>query len=124
MLSDKSIMVSIPAQDQQRAKRFYAEKLGLQPYIESGFGIYYETGGSRFAIIRSEDAGKATYSLITWHVSDIRAEMAALRARGVEFIEYDQPGLKTVDGIFTIFSDQIAWFKDSEGNTLSLAQID
>lgn len=123
MLADTPIQVSIPAADKARAKKFYAEKLGLTPYVESGFGLYYQCGGTKFAIVQSDSAGKASYSLMSWLVSDLDAEMAAMRARGVEFIEYDLPNMKTVNGVWEIYGDRLAWFKDSEGNTLALAQI-
>lgn len=48
--------------------------------------------------------------------------MAELRARGVTFEEYDQPGLKTVDGVMEASGMRGAWFKDSEGNILSVVQ--
>jgi hypothetical protein len=64
-----------------------------------------------------------------WEVADIDATVAALRARGVVFEEYDQPGLKTVNGIADIegnypskgTGERGAWFRDSEGNVLGLA---
>ncbi|MBL8132439.1 MAG: VOC family protein [Anaerolineae bacterium] len=123
MLADAPLQISIPAADKARAKKFYAEKLGLHPYVESGFGIYYQCGGSKFAIIQSDSAGQAGYSLMSFLVSDLDAEMAELRARGVQFIDYDLPYLKTVNGVWEIYGDRLAWFKDSEGNTLALAQI-
>ncbi|MBK8024881.1 MAG: VOC family protein [Chloroflexi bacterium] len=123
MLADTPLQISIPAADKERAKQFYAEKLGLQPYLESGFGVYYLCGGAKFAIVQSESAGQATCSLMSWLVTDLDAEMAALRSRGVQFIDYDLPHLKTVNGVYEIYTDRIAWFHDSEGNLLALAQI-
>jgi hypothetical protein len=65
-----------------------------------------------------------------WEVADLDATMAALKARGVVFEEYDLPGLKTVNGIVHIagnypskgISEKGAWFKDSEGNLLGIGQ--
>jgi hypothetical protein len=56
-------------------------------------------------------------------VKDVEAAVADLRAKGVTFEEYDMPGLKTVDGIAGLGEERVAWFKDPEGNILSLAQI-
>jgi len=123
-LSASPIQISLPAHDKQRAKQFFAQQLDLHPYAESGFGVYYQTGGTKLAIVESDSAGSASYSLMTWLVADIASEMAVLRARGVVFLDYDELDRKTVNGIYTIYSDQIAWFKDSEGNMLALAQID
>jgi hypothetical protein len=55
-------------------------------------------------------------------VQDIGAEMADLRSRGVTFEEYDLPGLKTVGGVASFGENQVSYFKDTEGNILSLAQ--
>ncbi|MGH2654353.1 MAG: VOC family protein [Actinomycetota bacterium] len=48
--------------------------------------------------------------------------MAELRAKGVTFEEYDMPGLKTVNGIAELGGEKGAWFKDPEGNILSVSQ--
>jgi hypothetical protein len=61
---------------------------------------------------------------MTWLTSDIEADVADLKARGVVFEEYDLPGLKTIDGVATIGESKGAWFKDSEGNLLALGQFD
>jgi hypothetical protein len=60
---------------------------------------------------------------MTWLTSDIETDVAALKARGVVFEEYDLPGLKTVNGVATIGTSKGAWFKDSEGNLLALGQF-
>jgi hypothetical protein len=59
-----------------------------------------------------------------WLMEDVESEVATLKARGVVFEEYDLPSLKTVNSIATIGPGKGAWFKDSEGNLLSLAQFD
>jgi len=56
-------------------------------------------------------------------VEDLEAEVAQLRGRGVVFEEYDSPGLRTVDGVASTPAGKAAWFKDSEGNVLTLTQV-
>jgi hypothetical protein len=56
-------------------------------------------------------------------VEDVASEVAALKARGVVFQEYDLPGLKTVEGIAEIDPGKAAWFEDSEGNVLGVVQL-
>jgi catechol 2,3-dioxygenase-like lactoylglutathione lyase family enzyme len=56
-------------------------------------------------------------------VSDLAAEMAQLRGRGVVFEEYDMPGLKTVNGVVDFGPAKVAWFKDPDGNTFELSQV-
>ncbi len=72
----------------------------------------------------SQGEGLGTYTQALWLVEDVESEVAALKARGVVFEEYDLPSLKTVNNIATIGPNKGAWFKDSEGNLLSLAQFD
>jgi len=75
-------------------------------------------------LFSSGAAGTARHQLAAWVVEDLAAEVAELRSRGVEFEEYDQPGLRTVDGIARTPVGQAAWFKDSEGNILTITQLD
>ena len=123
MLANFAIGFNIPAADVSRAKQFYAEKLGLTPVAELPTRVVYTCAGSSFALVPSESAGKAPYSLMTWYVDDLATEMAVLRSEGVAFEEYDWPGLKTVNGVANLEGNQLAWFKDSEGNLLALAQL-
>ena len=123
MLADSPIGYNIPVADVARARQFYVDTLGLAPVAELPTRIVYECRGSSFALVQSDGAGKAGYSLLTWYVDDLAAEMAALRSRGVTFEEYDWPWLKTVNGVANLDGNQLAWFKDSEGNLLALAQL-
>ena len=68
------------------------------------------------------NAGTSQASQAFWSVDDVEAEVAALKKRGVEFEEYDMPGMKTVDGIATAGGTKAAWFKDTEGNILAIVQ--
>ena len=124
MLANLAIRPSLPAADLDRARQFFAAKLGLTPHHESAFGLLYTCGGTDFSVVPTQDAGRATYSLLTWLSPDLTRDMAALRARGVVFEDFDLPFLKTVEGVMTFEGgDQVAWFKDSEGNLLALAQL-
>jgi catechol 2,3-dioxygenase-like lactoylglutathione lyase family enzyme len=123
MLANLEIHSTIPATNLDRAKRFYAEKLGFTPASEMPEGLVYRCKDSWFLLYPSQGAGTAQHTVAGWATDDIEAEVAGLRARGVMFEEYDMPGLKTVNGIATIGSNRAAWFKDSEGNILGLVQI-
>lgn len=122
MLADCPVRFSIPASDMARARHFYAEMLGQTPFSESSYGLSYRSSGTLYNIVPSEDAGKATYSLMTWLVEDIEDSVRELRQRGVVFEDYDFGFLKTVDNIADFGTDRVAWFKDSEGNLLAIAQ--
>jgi catechol 2,3-dioxygenase-like lactoylglutathione lyase family enzyme len=131
MLKDGEVATRLPAQDLERARAFYAEKLGLEPLEERPGGLRYRCGNSYFAVFQSTGAASGTHTQMGWEVADIEATMAELRARGVVFEEYDLPGLKTVNGVATVegnypskggVGEQGAWFRDSEGNLLGVGQ--
>ena len=124
MLTNSPIYASLPAADLERAKRFYAEKLGLTPESELPGGLFYRCGkDSRFSVFPSEGEVSGTHTQAIWLVEDVESEVAALKARGIVFEEYDLPSLSTVNSIATIGPNKGAWFKDSEGNLLSLVQF-
>ena len=123
MLADGRVDAAIPASDLDRARAFYSEKLGLTPTEETPEGLIYECAErSRFFLFQSTGRASGDHTQMGWEVADLEAEVADLRSRGVVFEEYDFPGLKTVDGIATVGNTKGAWFKDSEGNLLSVAQ--
>jgi predicted enzyme related to lactoylglutathione lyase len=86
-------------------------------------GLVYETlGGAWFRLYRTPYAGTAQHTVAGWEVEDIEAEVAELKARGVAFEESQSGQFQTVDGIASAQGSRVAWFKDSEGNILGLAQ--
>jgi catechol 2,3-dioxygenase-like lactoylglutathione lyase family enzyme len=124
MLTTAPFWATLPATDITRAKRWYSEKLGLTPVKETKAWITYRCGGSIFQLYPTSAAGSARHTLGGFVVPDLRATVNELRARGVEFEEYDFPGLKTVDGIAELEGVELAaWFKDSEGNILAVSQF-
>jgi len=107
--------------------RWYEDKLGLTPIMDLGqAGQLYRTGGSLWIIYPTPSAGTAKHTLGSWIVPDVEAAMRDLRAKGVTFEDYamgDQ-GPTTVNGLASDESGgKVAWFIDSEGNTLALTQI-
>jgi catechol 2,3-dioxygenase-like lactoylglutathione lyase family enzyme len=131
MLRHGRVATRIPAQDLDRARRFYADKLGLEPSEERPGGLLYRCGSGVFALFASEGASPGTFTQMGWEVDDIEAVVAELKERGVVFEEVDVPGLKIVDGIADIAGnypskggkgERGAWFRDSEGNLLGVGQ--
>ena len=120
----------LPAQDLDRARAFYSEKLGLEPVEEREGGLLYRCGGTEFALYESAGAASGDHTQMGFEVEDIEAVVAELRGRAVVFEEYDFPGLTTVNGIAEIEGnypskgkgERGAWFRDSEGNMLGLGQ--
>jgi catechol 2,3-dioxygenase-like lactoylglutathione lyase family enzyme len=131
MLRDGRVATRIPAQDLERARRFYAEKLGLEPDEERDGGLLYRCARGEFALFESAGTSSGTFTQMAWDVDDIEAVVAELRGRGVVFEEYDLPGLTTNDGIAEVdgnypskggIGERAAWFRDSEGNMLGIGQ--
>jgi len=123
MLSQLEAAAVLPAKDLKRAKSFYKDKLGLEPAEEREGELRYRTpAGAAVLMYETENAGTAKNTALLWVTPDVQAEVAKLRQAGVVFEEYDLPGLKTEDGIATTGEERAAWFKDSEGNILCVAQ--
>src|SRR5680860_184967 len=131
LLRGGEVATRLPAQDLERARRFYSEKLGLEPVEERPGGLRYECGGGRFSLFASTGAPSGDHSQMGWEVDDLDAVVEELRSRGVVFEEVDVPGLQTVDGIADVegnypsaggVGERGAWFRDSEGNLLGIGQ--
>jgi catechol 2,3-dioxygenase-like lactoylglutathione lyase family enzyme len=124
MLQGRYMHPTIPTSDLERARAWYADKLGLTPDQELPGGLLYRSRGDAwFLLFPSSGAGTAQHTVAGWVVDDLEAEAAELRNRGVAFEDYDLPGLRTVDGVATTPAGKAAWFKDSEGNLLGMIQL-
>ena len=114
----------LPAQDVDRARSFYRDVLGFEPVREHQGHLFYECGGSSFLVFPSSGSSSGTHDQLGFAVDDVEATAAELRARGVELETYGAPpGCTFRDGIMDYGSVKAAWFKDSEGNLLSVAQF-
>ncbi len=124
MLANAPVSAAVPAKDFARARQFYSEVLGLPVKMETGENAAFECGnGTMVFVFASDFAGTNQATAAGWQVDDLDAVMAGLRERGVEFLDYDLPYLKTVDGVATFDTNRVAYFKDSEGNVLSIGQM-
>jgi predicted enzyme related to lactoylglutathione lyase len=113
----------IPAKNVPRARRFYEQKLGFKPSQEIAGGVVYEFGDRTACFLYpTPNAGTSRASQAFWQVNDIEREVAELKARGVEFEDYDMSGDKSASGVLMAGGAKAAWFKDSEGNILAIIQ--
>jgi predicted enzyme related to lactoylglutathione lyase len=122
MLNDSKVTANVPAADLDRARRFYADKLGLTPVQEDDEGLVYTTtGGTSFFLYKTEFAGQAGHTIAQWHVADIDGEVTELKDKGVTFEHYDMPGVDWDGDIAKIPGmGRAAWFTDSEGNIMCI----
>ena len=108
------------------AHAFYSETLGVPVMLSMEQFVGYQLpDGSALTVYLRPNHVPPENTTVTFLVSDIEAEMADLRTRGVTFEDYDMPGIKTANGLATEDMDgsKAAWFKDPAGNILSLATI-
>ena len=122
MLTHSAVEANIPAADLDRARDYYSDKLGLTPVAEfGGEALRYRTAsGTFFNVYKTQYAGQAAHTIAQWHVDDVDETVRGLKAKGVDFEQYDDmPGATWEDGVASMPGmGKAAWFKDSEGNIL------
>ena len=125
MLSKFRVHAALPATDLARARRFYEEKLGLEPTQDRQQGLRYALGnGSDIVVFASSVTSRGGHTQAGIEVDNIDAAVRELRSRGVAFEEYDTSDVETSDGVATeTDGSRAAWFKDSEGNLLVLVEF-
>jgi catechol 2,3-dioxygenase-like lactoylglutathione lyase family enzyme len=126
MLKDAPLAAILPAKDIERAKRFYRDKLGLRPaeMVVPPDSAVFVSDGAMLYVYERPGGTKADHTVAGWMVANLEKTMEALRERGVVFERYDMPGLKTDErGIAEQAGMKGAWFKDSEGNILSISEV-
>jgi len=123
MLQDSPLYAYIPARDVARARQFYEGKLGFRAKQTLAGGVVYEFGDRTACFLYpTPNAGTSRASQAFWRVDDVEREVAELKARGIEFENYDIPGERSPSGVVTAGGAKAAWFKDSEGNILAIVQ--
>src|SRR6266496_5749677 len=125
------VSTRLPAQDLERARAFYSEKLGLEPVEERPGGLRYEASAGVFALFESAGRPSGEHTQMAWEVDNLDEVVDELRTRGVVFEEFDAAGLTTVNGVAEVegnypskggVGERAAWFRDSEGNLLAIGQ--
>ena len=127
MLSEARVEARLPTQDLARARRWYADKLGLEPVEEREGGLRYEGPEGVFCLYASAGASDGSFTQMAFYVDDVDSTVASLRARGVAFEEYDGAvsGIMDIEGNYPSKGrgERAAWFRDCEGNMLGIAEV-
>jgi catechol 2,3-dioxygenase-like lactoylglutathione lyase family enzyme len=113
----------LPAENMERAKSFYTEKLGLSILFEMPEGTLFACEDGTSLFVYPHERSLATHTAVSFIVENVLTEVARLRELGVVFEEYDNPGLKTENGIPPQEDVSTAFFTDTEGNTLGVVQM-
>jgi catechol 2,3-dioxygenase-like lactoylglutathione lyase family enzyme len=122
VLGSAKIVAFAAASDAARAKAFYRDVLGLRLVSEDGFALVFDAHGTMLRVALVKDVVAAPYTVLGWEVADMAATVRGLGEAGVQFERYpwmqqDELGIwRTPDG------GSVAWFKDPDGNLLSLSQ--
>ena len=123
MLKITESYATLPAQDIERARKFYEQKLGLKPdQVTPDGGVVFRTGNSGFTVFPSSGKASGDHTQVAFEVPDVEEAVKELKRNGVNPEEYDLPGFKTEGGVLHMGDEKAAWFKDSEGNLLSLGR--
>jgi catechol 2,3-dioxygenase-like lactoylglutathione lyase family enzyme len=124
MLTLGPVMAFIPTRDSDAAREFYETKLGLRFIADDQFALVFQSGINLIRISRTGSFTPAPFTILGWQTLDIERDVRELTARGVRFERYDYMGPQDELGIWTAPGGvaKVAWFKDPDGNTLSLSQ--
>jgi catechol 2,3-dioxygenase-like lactoylglutathione lyase family enzyme len=123
MLGKADATPMIAVKDIDRARKFYEDTLGLKPKDEWGEGVTLKSGDTRINLYRSEFAGTNMATALTFDVDDIDKEVKDLKDKGIFFEQYDLPGLEQQGDLYVGEGGfKTAWFKDPDGNILSLIE--
>jgi catechol 2,3-dioxygenase-like lactoylglutathione lyase family enzyme len=120
VLAGASFIGFIPVRDKAEARRFYEETLGLRVVDDTPFALVLDANGTPLRVTPVADLTVQPFTIAGWQVPDVTASVRALADKGVRCTQYDGMGQDEL-GIWAAPSgDRIAWFKDPDGNTLSL----
>jgi catechol 2,3-dioxygenase-like lactoylglutathione lyase family enzyme len=119
----KSVRPTIAVRDKEESKEFFGQTLGLSLTDENPVGATFQVGDTFFDVYPSRFAGSAKSTVAGFEVDDLESTMETLRQRGIEFEEYDLPGLKTNRGIAQLGPNRGSWFKDPDGNIFGLVEL-
>jgi len=125
MLGNKKAAATLAVKDLGAARKFYEGILGLKVVEAQGDeAVTYESGGATVIVYRSQYAGTNKATAANWLVGkDLAAIVDGLASRGVPFEHYDLPGMTRSGHIHAAGDFQVAWFKDPDGNIISLMNV-
>lgn len=123
MLDKGTLVAFVPTTDANRAREFYEKRLGLTFLRDDGFALLFDANGTRLRIARVGALTPHPFTALGWEVTDIEETLQGLSRAGITperyaFLSPDAHGVCTFEN-----GDRVAWFKDPDGNTLSIAQM-
>jgi catechol 2,3-dioxygenase-like lactoylglutathione lyase family enzyme len=126
MLENADLIAFVPTRDPQRARRFYEKTLGLEFVSEDPFALVFNAHGVvlRIANVSTvKDFKPAPFTILGWRVSSAASTVRALREKGIEFERFQGMDQNALGIWHSPSGAQVAWFKDPDGNILSITEI-
>jgi catechol 2,3-dioxygenase-like lactoylglutathione lyase family enzyme len=122
MLSSEKLVAFVPTRDQKQARAFYEGVLGLTFISEDSFALVLDANGTKIRVANAPEFKPAQFTILGWMVSDIETTVTELQTKGIAFEKFglngqDERGIWSAPG-----GDKVAWFKDPDGNILSVSQ--
>lgn len=122
MLGSTNIVTFVPIKDAEKARAFYEGVLGLRFVKDDGFALVLEANGIMLRAVKMKEFTPAHFTILGWEVSGIENVVRGLQNKGVHFeifgfFKQDELGIWT-----SPTGDKVAWFKDPDGNTLSVSE--
>lgn len=122
MLANAAVMGFIPTRDFAEARAFYVDILGLAFVSQDEFALEVESNGTHIRIAKVQEFTPFPFTILGWRVPEIVPAVRSLADKGIIFecyqhLQHDEDSIWTAPG-----GTRIAWFRDPEGNTLSLSQ--
>jgi catechol 2,3-dioxygenase-like lactoylglutathione lyase family enzyme len=123
MLSNHKIVALVPISDGDKARSFYVDKLGLKFLSDDGFAIVLDANGNKVRLTKMKEVKPQPFTVLGWETADIAADVRKLQANEVSFERFGDFMKEDELGIWTApDGTKVAWFKDPDGNILSLSQ--
>ena len=122
MLNSSKVAAFIPTTNVEAAREFFEKRLGLTFLLDDKFALVFDANGTKLRVVKVAQHTPAPFTILGWEVENIRKSLRDLKSAGVVFERYAFLPMDD-DGVVTFETgDQVAWFKDPDGNILSIAQ--
>ncbi len=123
MLGDSDVAATIPTKDLSKAKKFYSDVLGLKQDKEDPGGVVFKSGNCAVYVYETEFAGTNKATTAAWIYKDIDGLVKDLKTKGLTLEHYDIPGSKLDGDVHVMGELKAIWFKDPDGNILSVTNV-
>jgi len=121
MLGSHKLVAFIPTRNSTTAKSFYMDVLGLRLVSEDQFAIVFDANGTMLRVTQAPEFKPHPFTILGWQVPDIAKAVAEMSSKGIHFEHFKLPG-QDERGIWAVSGARVAWFKDPDGNLLSVSQ--